>query len=75
VSAPGRPKRESPLGGAARSALGGAMSAPGRPKRVWGFSLRLLGWAGGLCGLVLVFQAWLSADMLLALASGTFLCG
>jgi len=51
------------------------MSAPGRPKREWGFSLRLLGWAGGLCGLVLVFQAWLSADMLLALASGTFLCG
>ena len=36
---------------------------------------RLLGWVAGLCGLVLVFGAWLSPDMLLALANGTFLCG
>ena len=69
MSAPGRPKRESPLGGAARSALGGAMSAPGRPKREWGFSLRLLGWAGGLCGLVLVFSPFLFAFFLTLFSS------
>ena len=33
MSAPGRPKREFPLGGTARSAQGGNPSAPGRPKR------------------------------------------
>jgi len=33
MSAPGRPKREFPVGGMARSAEGGRMSAPGRPER------------------------------------------
>ena len=33
MSAPGRPKREFPLGGTARRRQGGRMTAPGRPKR------------------------------------------
>jgi hypothetical protein len=33
MSAPGRPKREFPLGGTARSAEGVPTTAPGRPKR------------------------------------------
>ena len=32
MSAPGRPKRESPLGGDGAQRQGGNMSAPGRPK-------------------------------------------
>jgi hypothetical protein len=33
MSAPGRPKREFPLGGEGAQRQGGDMSAPGRPKR------------------------------------------
>lgn len=52
------------------------MSAPGRPKRTMKFmTLRLLGWGLVSCGLALVFRAWVSPDMLLALANSTFFCG
>jgi hypothetical protein len=45
MSAPGRPKRELPLGGdgAPAGRQGGLMSAPGRPKRellLWGMAPR-----------------------------------
>ena len=53
------------------------MSRAGRPQRggTRFVMLRWLAWGAGLCGLALVFRAWLSPGVLLGLANGMFLCG